>query len=127
MVYHTSTDGDPIFVTAPDEKVGKQIFVNEQPGLHSHFPVWSPTRVCLFCSRFPPDDGHLAFVRPAGPLSELLIATHASLTKRFWIADTAYTLEGLKAGALALRIDVERRVPIASASGWSNTRPFGGP
>ena len=37
---HPPTDGDPLFVTALDEKSGRQIYVARK-GFHNHFPVWS--------------------------------------------------------------------------------------
>ena len=40
IVYHPPAPGDPLFVTEPDEKVGRQIYV-ARPGVHNHFPVWS--------------------------------------------------------------------------------------
>ena len=40
IVYHPPAEGDPMFVTELDEKVGRQIYV-ARAGVHSHFPVWS--------------------------------------------------------------------------------------
>lgn len=40
-VYHPAAPGDPLFVTEAGETVGKQIFT-APPGMHCHFPVWSP-------------------------------------------------------------------------------------
>jgi Tol biopolymer transport system component len=40
IVYHPAAEGDPLFVTEPDEKVGRQIYV-ARPGFHNHFPLWS--------------------------------------------------------------------------------------
>jgi serine/threonine protein kinase/Tol biopolymer transport system component len=40
IVYHPAAEGDPLFVTAPNEKVGRQIYVG-RPGFHNHFPIWS--------------------------------------------------------------------------------------
>jgi serine/threonine protein kinase/Tol biopolymer transport system component len=40
LVYHPPAEGDPLFVTAPNEKVGHQIYVG-RPGFHNHFPIWS--------------------------------------------------------------------------------------
>jgi Tol biopolymer transport system component len=40
IVYHPPAEGDPLFVTKPDEKVGQQIYV-ARPGFHNHFPLWS--------------------------------------------------------------------------------------
>src|SRR4030095_7940075 len=40
IVYHPPAEGDPLFVTAPNEKGGRQIYVG-RPGFHNHFPIWS--------------------------------------------------------------------------------------
>ena len=40
LVYHPPAEGDPLFVTRPHEKVGRQIYV-ARAGFHNHFPLWS--------------------------------------------------------------------------------------
>ena len=40
-MYHPPTDGDPLFVTDPDEKVGRRKIYEARKGFHNHFPVWS--------------------------------------------------------------------------------------
>jgi Tol biopolymer transport system component/tRNA A-37 threonylcarbamoyl transferase component Bud32 len=47
IVYHPPTEGDPLFVTAPDEKSGRQIYVGRK-GFHNHFPVWSPDGAFIY-------------------------------------------------------------------------------
>jgi Tol biopolymer transport system component len=56
IVYHGFVEGDPLFVTRPNEKVGRQIYV-ARAGFHNHFPVWSR------------DDQHIYFVHGL-PLDE---------------------------------------------------------
>jgi Tol biopolymer transport system component len=41
VVYHTFGSGDPIFVADRDGANARRIF-GDQPGLHNHFPTWSP-------------------------------------------------------------------------------------
>jgi len=41
IVYHTFTKGDPMFVADRSGANARQIF-GDRPGLHNHFPVWSP-------------------------------------------------------------------------------------
>jgi len=56
MAYHPPTEGDPLFVTEPNETVGSQIFVAPK-GLHCHFPVWSPDDAFIyFVYGRPPDE-----------------------------------------------------------------------
>ena len=47
IVYHPPSPGDPLFVTEPDEKVGRQIYM-ARPGVHNHFPVWSPDGAFIY-------------------------------------------------------------------------------
>ena len=47
VVYHPPTDGDPMFVTRPDEKEGTQIYV-ARAGVHNHFPIWSPDGAFIY-------------------------------------------------------------------------------
>jgi Tol biopolymer transport system component len=47
MVYHPAESGDPIFVTEPGETVGRRLFIGP-PGLHCHFPVWSPDGAFIY-------------------------------------------------------------------------------
>jgi len=41
IVYHTFGNGDPIFVAGRDGANARRIF-GDQPGVHNHFPTWSP-------------------------------------------------------------------------------------
>ena len=41
IVYHTDDPGDPLFVADRDGENARQIFV-DRPGVHNHFPTWSP-------------------------------------------------------------------------------------
>ncbi len=41
IVYHTFRNGDPMFVADRSGANARQIF-GDQPGLHNHYPTWSP-------------------------------------------------------------------------------------
>jgi Tol biopolymer transport system component len=41
IAYHTNGPGDPLFVADGDGENARQIFV-DRPGVHNHFPTWSP-------------------------------------------------------------------------------------
>ena len=72
IVYHTSAAGDPIFVTEPDERSGRQIYV-AQPGVHCHFPIWSPDSAFIyFVQGFAPDEMDIWRIRPTGGEPERL-------------------------------------------------------
>ena len=66
IVYHPPAPGDPLFVTEPDEKVGRQIYV-ARPGVHNHFPVWSPDGAFIyFVQGFPLDEMDVWRIPPTG-------------------------------------------------------------
>ncbi len=41
IVYHTFRNGDPMFVADSNGANARRIF-GDRPGLHNHFPIWSP-------------------------------------------------------------------------------------
>ncbi len=66
LVYHTSDAGDPMFVVGTIERTGRRILAAE-PGIHNHFPVWSPDAQFIYFVRgFPPDEMDVWRIRPAG-------------------------------------------------------------
>jgi hypothetical protein len=53
-----------MFVTDADEKIGRQIYV-ARPGVHNHFPVWSPDGAFIyFVQGFPLDEMDVWRIRP---------------------------------------------------------------
>ena len=72
IVYHPPAPGDPLFVTEPDEKVGRQIYA-ARPGVHNHFPVWSPDGAFIyFVQGLPLDESDVWRIRPTGGEPERL-------------------------------------------------------
>ncbi|HXX71877.1 MAG TPA: hypothetical protein VEI55_06250, partial [Candidatus Acidoferrum sp.] len=73
IVYHTFGGGDPMFVTDRNGANARQIFV-DQPGLHNHFPVWSPNGRWIYFVHGTPDtrDMDLYRIDPAGGNPERL-------------------------------------------------------
>lgn len=70
MVYHPAAPGDPLFVTEPGERVGRQIYV-AAIGTHCHFPTWSPDDAFIYFIRGePPDVMDIWRVRPDGTDAE---------------------------------------------------------
>ena len=53
IVYHTSHDGDPMFVADRNGGNARQIFVG-QPGTHNHYPAWSPDSRWIYFTRGSP-------------------------------------------------------------------------
>ena len=73
-------EGDPIFVTEPDEKVGRQIHV-ARPGFHNHFPIWSHDgRFIYFVHGLPLDKSDIWRIPPTGGIPERLTFHDARVT-----------------------------------------------
>ena len=72
IVYHPPAEGDPLFVTRVNEKVGRQIYV-ARTGFHNHFPVWSPDDAQIyFVHGLPLDESDLWRIPTAGGEPERL-------------------------------------------------------
>jgi len=114
VAYHTDTTGDPIFVSAPDEKIGKQIYAAE-PGVHCHYLAWSPDGAFIYFARgFPPDEMDIWRIRPTGGTAERVtfhtsrVAYPTFLNKRTLLYITRAE-DGT--GPWLYGMDVERRIP----------------
>ena len=66
-MYHTPAPGDPMFVREPNQSPpGHQIFA-APPGLHAHFPLWSPDQAFIyFVQGSVPDQMDIWRIRPTG-------------------------------------------------------------
>jgi Tol biopolymer transport system component/DNA-binding winged helix-turn-helix (wHTH) protein len=71
LVYHTSAEGDPLFVTDIGEPPGRQIYA-APPGVHCHFPVWSPDGRALYFVKGLPDEADVWRIDAAGGEPERL-------------------------------------------------------
>jgi Tol biopolymer transport system component len=73
IVYHTFVNGDPMFVADRSGANARQIFGN-QPGLHNHFPAWSPDGRWIYFVHGTPATGEMDLWRidPAGQNPERL-------------------------------------------------------
>jgi Tol biopolymer transport system component len=114
IVYHPPAPGDPIFVTDADEKVGRQIYA-ARPGVHNHFPVWSPDGAFIyFVQGFPLDEMDVWRIRPTGGEPERMTShnsrvTFPTLSGNRTLLYLATDADGN--GPWIYGMDVERRVP----------------
>jgi serine/threonine protein kinase/Tol biopolymer transport system component len=114
MVYHTNDDGDPLFVTAPNEKAGKQIYAADR-GVHCHFPIWSPDGAFIyFVQGFPPDEMDIWRIRPTGGPAERITfhssrVTYPTLLNEQMLLYIARADDGT--GPWLYGMDLDRRVP----------------
>src|SRR5207247_10386396 len=117
---HTDGPGDPVFVSAPDEKTGKQIYAAER-GVHCHYLGWSPDGAFIyFVQGFPPDEMDIWRIRATGGTPERL-TFHSSSVAHLTFLDKRTLLytssEADRSGPWLYAIDVDRRVPHRISSG----------
>jgi serine/threonine protein kinase/Tol biopolymer transport system component len=81
LVFHTTAPGDPLFVRAATEATAHQIYV-AAPGIHCHFPTWSPDGEFIYFVRGDPPsaDWDIWRLRPSGAGLERLTFHHARVT-----------------------------------------------
>ncbi len=73
IVYHTFAKGDPMFVADRSGANARQI-TQDRPGIHNHFPAWSPDGRWIYFSHGKPATGEMDLWRidPAGGNPERL-------------------------------------------------------
>lgn len=114
LVHHPSAPGDPLFVTAPGERAGRQIHV-AAIGTHCHFPTWSPDDAFIYFVRGePPDVMDIWRIRPDGTDAERLTfhesrVSHPVFLERQTLLYLATIADG--SGPWLHVLDVRRREP----------------
>jgi Tol biopolymer transport system component len=121
LVYHTPGPGDPMFVKEPKQSpAGRQIF-EAPPGLHGHFPLWSPDQDFIyFVQGSVPDRMDVWRIRPTGGAAERITfhnsrVSHPTLLNGRTLLYLASDAGG--AGPWLHSLDVERRIPHRISSG----------
>jgi Tol biopolymer transport system component len=73
IVYHTFADGDPIFV-ADRTGANARLLFRDRPGIHNHFPTWSPDGQWIYFVHGTPATKEMDLwrVRPEGGTAERL-------------------------------------------------------
>jgi Tol biopolymer transport system component len=115
LVYHTTGPGDPTYVReAGPSSVARNIF-SAPPGLHAHFPLWSPDQAFIyFVQGSLPDHLDLWRIRPTGGSPERL-TNHDALVSHPVLLDARTLLylvtdpDGF--GPCIYAVDVETRIP----------------
>jgi Tol biopolymer transport system component len=114
LLYHTADPGDPLFIADRNGGNPKRLVVGT-PGMHNHYPTWSPDgRVAYVVRGVPPNDMDVWRVPASGGQPERLTSHHAAvayptLLDGRTLLYTAPREDGSGSGLWA--VDVERRVP----------------
>jgi len=124
IVYHPPTEGDPLFVTEPDEKSGRQIYVARK-GFHNHFPVWSPDGAFIYFVHglvhgLALDESDIWRIRPTGGEPERLTFHDSRITFPTFLGSRTLlylATDEHGAGPWIYAMDVERRVPHRISTG----------
>ena len=121
LAYHTPGPGDPLFIGDSGEpSKARQIF-SAPPGLHAHFPAWSPDQQFIyFVLGSVPDRMDIWRIRPSGGAPER-ITNHDSVVSHpvFLNARTLMYLAGDAdgSGPWIYSLDVEDRMPRRVSAG----------
>jgi Tol biopolymer transport system component len=113
LAYQTSSPGDPMFVHDLERRTSRQLLVSN-PGIHHHFPVWSPDGAFIYFVRgFPPDRMDVWRIRTDGGTPERL-TFHESQVMFPTFVDSRTLLylatAGDGSGPWVHALNVERRV-----------------
>jgi serine/threonine protein kinase/Tol biopolymer transport system component len=123
LVYHTTAPGDPMFVREPaklGESVDRRIYV-APPGMHCHFPIWSPDDAFIYFIRgVPHHEWDIWRIRPSGGEPERLtfhntLVSYPVMLDRRTLLYLATDRSG--SGPWMYTMDVERRLPHRISSG----------
>jgi Tol biopolymer transport system component len=115
IVYHPPADGDPLFVSAPEENSVRRTIYQARKGFHNHFPVWSHDGAFIyFVHGLPLEKNDLWRIRTTGDQLERLTFHDSRVTFPVLLTDRmllylATDDEGY--GPWLYAMDLEHRVP----------------
>jgi Tol biopolymer transport system component len=123
LVYHTPGPGDPTFVrNAGQDGRGEQIFASA-PGLHAHFPTWSPDGAFIYFVQgsLPDSKWDIWRIRPTGGAAERItyhdsLVSYPVLLNQRTLMYLATDADG--SGPWLHSLDVNRRVPHRLGTGF---------
>ena len=115
IVYHPPSDGDPLFVSQPDETRGPRKIYEAPKGFHNHFPIWSSDgEFIYFVHGLVLEKSDIWRIRPSGGEPQRVTfhdgrVTFPTLLDNRTLLYLATDDEGY--GPWVHAMDVERRVP----------------
>jgi Tol biopolymer transport system component len=119
LVYHTPGPGDPLFVKDRADQAARQIWV-APPGMHAHFPVWSPdARFIYFVYGTLPDKLDIWRIAPTGGGPERITFHNARVTHPVFLDPRTllYLATDDGAGPWLYGLDVDRPTPQRLSAG----------
>jgi Tol biopolymer transport system component len=128
LAYHTPGPGDPLFISDGSLRKGLPVFT-APPGLHSHFPLWSPdSAFTYFVQGTLPDKLDIWRIPASGGAPERITShngrvTHPVFLDRRTLLYLASDPDG--SGPWLYSIDVDRRVPHRLTSGLDSYTSLG--
>ncbi len=130
LVYHTTGPGDPLFVKrGSQEPDPRQIFA-APPGLHGHFPVWSPNQAFIyFVQGSLPDGMDIWRIKPTGGAAERITHHNSRVSHPvLWNQRTLIYVasDSGTSGQRLYSLDIERRVPRPLSSGLDSYTSLAG-
>ena len=115
LACHTPRPGDPMFISDGNVRPESRPIFISPPGLHSHFPLWSPDMAFLyFVQGTLPDKLDIWRIRPGGGTPERITSHHGQVTYPVMLDQR--TLMYLASdpdgsGSWLYSMDVKRRIP----------------
>jgi Tol biopolymer transport system component len=120
LVYHTPGTGDPMFVRDAGQAQGRQIF-SAPPGLHGHFPIWSPDQAFIyFVQGAVPDRMDIWRIKPTGGRAERITNHDARVSHPVFLDNRTLlylATDPDDSGPWLHSLDIERRRPHRVSSG----------
>jgi Tol biopolymer transport system component len=122
ILYHTADEGDPIFVADRNGANPKRIFI-EKPGVHNHYPTWSPDgRFVYFVRGIPTGawDMDLWRIPSSGGEAARLTNHHSRVGYPTFLDGRTLLYTATQpggAGSVLYAMDIERRIPHAVSFG----------
>jgi len=114
VVYHPPDPGDPFFIADRSGGNPRQVFAGK-PGLHNHYPTWSPDgRFVYFVRGVPPNDMDVWRIPASGGEAERLTFHQANVAYPTLLDDRTLLYRAPRedgSGSGLFAMDVERRIP----------------
>jgi Tol biopolymer transport system component len=113
VVYHPPAPGDPFFISDSVQRPGRRIYASP-PGVHNHFPAWSPDdKYIYFVRGMPPEPTDIWRIQPDGASPQRMTSHESAVSyptfiDRRTLLYLATAADGT--GPWLHMLDVERRV-----------------